>query len=365
MSIEPTMNFFVKKTGGWVASQLEACTRCGMCADACPYYLATGKPEYTPIWKVEPLRRAYEQRFTLIGKIKVALGVEKRLTDDDLKEWSKVDFEACSVCGKCSGVCPMGIEISSLIATVRAGITAAGYAPAGLVEKTELQVKCGSPNGMCEDEYTKWFNSLEEKTGKKAPVDVKGAEILVVYTSLEIKDKRHNLYDLAKILDAAGINWTISMKARDAFNMGSIIGNPKVQKELAGRIFNTAKELGVKKILITECGHGFTTLRDAVPNIFGEELPFEVIHIAEFLPNLIKEGKIKIKEGYFADLVIVNSGLPWSVKKENILAKCGWSPFEGFTFKSRITHTFVNGQLVYSAFNVKDIRAGKRLLFDR
>jgi dihydroorotase len=39
------------------------------------------------------------------------------------------------------------------------------------------------------------------------------------------------------------------------------------------------------------------------------------------------------------DLVIVNSGLPWSVKKENIFAKCGWSPFEGFTFKSRITHT--------------------------
>ena len=56
MSIEPTMNFFVKKTGGWVASQLEACTRCGMCADACPYYLATGKPEYTPIWK--PARSA-------------------------------------------------------------------------------------------------------------------------------------------------------------------------------------------------------------------------------------------------------------------------------------------------------------------
>jgi len=72
-----------------------------------------------------------------------------------------------------------------------------------------------------------------------------------------------------------------------------------------------------------------------------------------------------IKEGYYADLVIVNAGLPWSVKKENIFAKCGWSPFEGFTFKSRITHTFVNGKLVYNAFKVKDIRAGKRLLFDR
>ncbi len=72
-----------------------------------------------------------------------------------------------------------------------------------------------------------------------------------------------------------------------------------------------------------------------------------------------------VKKGYYADLVIVNSGLPWSVKKENILAKCGWSPFEGFTFKSRITHTFVNGKLVYNNFKVLGDPQGKRLLFDR
>ena len=72
-----------------------------------------------------------------------------------------------------------------------------------------------------------------------------------------------------------------------------------------------------------------------------------------------------IKEGFYADLVIVNPGLPWNVKKENILAKCGWSPFEGYNFKSRITHTFVNGELVYQNFKVKDILVGKRLLFDR
>ncbi|MNT05522.1 Allantoinase [compost metagenome] len=72
-----------------------------------------------------------------------------------------------------------------------------------------------------------------------------------------------------------------------------------------------------------------------------------------------------IREGYHADLVIVNPSLPWNVKPENILYKCGWSPFEGYTFKSRITHTFVNGELVYNNFKVKDTRAGKRLLFDR
>ena len=72
-----------------------------------------------------------------------------------------------------------------------------------------------------------------------------------------------------------------------------------------------------------------------------------------------------IKEGFYADLAIVNPAKPWSVNKDNILYKCGWSPFEGTNFKSRVSHTFVNGQLVYENAKVKEIKAGKRLLFDR
>ena len=72
-----------------------------------------------------------------------------------------------------------------------------------------------------------------------------------------------------------------------------------------------------------------------------------------------------IKEGYYADLVIVNPAKPWKVLKDNILYKCGWSPFEGTNFKSRISHTFVNGQLVYDNAKVKEIKAGQRLLFNR
>ncbi len=77
------------------------------------------------------------------------------------------------------------------------------------------------------------------------------------------------------------------------------------------------------------------------------------------------ENRGFIKEGYFADLVLVNPHMPWSVKKDNIIAKCGWSPFEGISFKSRVTHTFVNGKLVYTNGKVKDIIAGERLTFDR
>ncbi len=94
-----------------------------------------------------------------------------------------------------------------------------------------------------------------------------------------------------------------------------------------------------------------------------EKIVEKMAHNPAILFKIEKRGFIK--EGYYADLVIVNPGLPWNVKKENILYKCGWSPFEGVTFKSRITHTFVNGQLVYNNFKVNKIRAGKRLLFDR
>ncbi|MFM9988728.1 dihydroorotase [Flavobacterium sp.] len=72
-----------------------------------------------------------------------------------------------------------------------------------------------------------------------------------------------------------------------------------------------------------------------------------------------------IKVGYYADLAIVNTGMPWRVNKDNIFYKCGWSPFEDFTFKSRITHTFVNGELVFHNFKTKEIHCGKRLEFNR
>ena len=72
-----------------------------------------------------------------------------------------------------------------------------------------------------------------------------------------------------------------------------------------------------------------------------------------------------IREGYFADLVLVDLNKPWQVKKENILYKCGWSPFEGNVFNSKITHTFVNGYLVYENGCFDESQKGMRLTFNR
>nr|WP_321227222.1 dihydroorotase [uncultured Psychroserpens sp.] len=89
----------------------------------------------------------------------------------------------------------------------------------------------------------------------------------------------------------------------------------------------------------------------------------KMAHNPAILFQVEKRGYIK--QGYFADLVIVDINNPWTVNKDNILYKCGWSPFEGTTFRSRITHTFLNGTLVYNNFKVLDVKAGKRLTFNR
>lgn len=72
-----------------------------------------------------------------------------------------------------------------------------------------------------------------------------------------------------------------------------------------------------------------------------------------------------IREGYKADLVLVDPNNPWTVTKDNIIAQCGWSPFEGVTFKSRISHTFVNGHLAYHNWNVNEEKKAQELAFKR
>lgn len=94
-----------------------------------------------------------------------------------------------------------------------------------------------------------------------------------------------------------------------------------------------------------------------------EKVVQKMCHNPAILFEIEKRGFLK--EGYYADIVLVDLNNPWTVKKENILYKCGWSPFEGTTFKSRITHTFLNGSLVYNNFKFFNTKAAKRLTFNR
>lgn len=94
-----------------------------------------------------------------------------------------------------------------------------------------------------------------------------------------------------------------------------------------------------------------------------EKIVEKMCHNPAKLFQIKKRGFIR--EGFFADLVVINTSHPWEVKKSNILYKCGWSPFEGTTFKSRITHTFVNGHLAFENGSFSEKRNAERLTFNR
>lgn len=94
-----------------------------------------------------------------------------------------------------------------------------------------------------------------------------------------------------------------------------------------------------------------------------EKLVEKMCHAPAQCFQLAERGYIR--EGYFADLVLVDLNKPTTVNKKNILYKCGWSPFEGHTFPAAITHTLVNGTVVYENGKINDTVKGQRLLFER
>lgn len=94
-----------------------------------------------------------------------------------------------------------------------------------------------------------------------------------------------------------------------------------------------------------------------------EKIAQKMAHNPAILFQIQKRGFIR--EGYYADLALVDLDRPWKVDRENILAKCGWSPFQGKTFRSNVTHTFVSGHLAYADGTFNDSMKGQRLTFDR
>lgn len=90
-----------------------------------------------------------------------------------------------------------------------------------------------------------------------------------------------------------------------------------------------------------------------------EKIVEKMCHNPATLYRIEKRGYIR--EGYFADLTIVDLNANWTVRKENILYKCGWSPLDGETFQTRVTHTFVNGNLMYDNGQFNERKKGQAL----
>jgi len=293
---ERATQVFKEQIDAPTAAFFSSCVSCGMCADACLFYTETGDPKYTPINKLEPLRKVWFQEYTLVGKLLKLAGISKPLTDQDLTDWEELVYDSCTMCGRCSMVCPVGNDIAYMIRKIREGFAASGHAPEGLVGATRRAVEIGSPMGVKLPALQAQIRHLEEDTGLKIPMDVEGVEYLCMLSSMEIMNFPEYIGAIAKIFKHAGVSWTLSSEAFEATNSGIQIGVSEIAAELVQRIVDAAEKLKVKTVISPECGHAYTALRWEGPNLLGKRFNFEVKHILEVLDELRASGKIRIRD---------------------------------------------------------------------
>ncbi|QCE41472.1 dihydroorotase [Psychroserpens sp. NJDZ02] len=222
---------------------------------------------------------------------------------------------------------------------------------------------------------------LAKKTGARLHVFhlSTGKETELFDNKTPLKDKKitaevcvHHLWFSDKDYDEKGtlIKWNPAVKTeKDRAKLLKALLDDKIDVIATDHAPHTFEE---KSNVYTSAPSGGPLVQHALPallemyhngDISIEKIVEKFCHNPAILFEVEKRGYIK--EGYYADLVVVDVNNPWTVNKDNILYKCGWSPFEGTTFKSRITHTFVNGGLAYKNFKFYDTKYAKRLTFNR
>jgi len=273
-------NKFLALNSGNIAAYLEACVHCGQCATACHFYEVTGDPKYTPAYKLFPMARAHKRNkwpWRWFGGPKI--------TEEDLQEWEELLYDSCTMCGRCTQVCPMGIDIASIVAASRQAFAAAGRGPKDLFETAENVREKGSPLGVTPAVFDGRIEWLEDDYEVDIPLDKKNADVLLTVSSIELMKYPKSIVAMARLLNQAGVNWTFSSKGYEATNFGFLAGKSDIAKLAITRLVEAAEELGTKIMVIPECGHAYGILRWSGANIIGRPLPFQVMHITEALAS--------------------------------------------------------------------------------
>ena len=286
---------FVAQTTRDVAFQLEACVHCGQCAEACHFHLVTRDPRHTPVYKLRPMLAAYGRSRAPFAGIQRLLGLAPHdPSAAELREWSELLYDSCNLCGRCTLVCPMGIDIAGLVRSAREGMSAAGFAPEDLYKGAERALDTGSPIGVRWPALRRQIEIQEQETGLKIPVDVEGADYMVILSAIEVISFPEVIGALARIFRRADVSWTIPSAGFEATNIGVQIGSRDIAAALLERVVEAAERLKVKTVISPECGHAYSALRWEGPNLLGRPLPFKVVQITELLDQLVREGRLRL-----------------------------------------------------------------------
>ena len=222
---------------------------------------------------------------------------------------------------------------------------------------------------------------LAKKTGARLHIfHVSTAKETALFRNdIPLKDKKitaevcvHHLWFNDKDYEEKGtlIKWNPAVKTeQDRLGLWEALLDDRIDVLATDHAPHTIEE---KENIYTKAPSGGPLVQHAVVAIL-EKVKEGVISIEKAVEKMSHnpatlfeiEKRGYVKEGYFADLVLVDPKKSWRVSKDNILYKCGWSPFEGTTFSSTITHTFVNGSLMYKEGVFNEEVKGKRLTFNR
>ena len=295
---------------------LDACVHCGACTDKCHYFLGTSDPKNMPVARQDLVRKVYRRYFTFAGKYFPKLVGAEDLTKDVLNDWYSY-FNQCSECRRCSVFCPYGIDTAEITMAAKEIMDSIGmgqkYSNEIIGKVHKIGNNLGLPGPALEDTLAGLEEDIKDDTGidVRLPMDVKGAEVLLVTPSADFFSEPHveSLIGYAKVFHAAGISWTLSSHASEAGNFGLFVGNYDQMQQIAMRVREAALELGVKRIVVGECGHAWRVAYSFWNTLIG---PFDFLdpnypapqHICEVTYDLLQRGALTIDKEANDDRII-------------------------------------------------------------
>jgi Fe-S oxidoreductase len=295
---------------------LDSCVKCGACTDKCHYYLGTSDPKNMPVARQDLFRKVYRRKFTFAGKYFPKLVGAVDLTEEVLNDWYSY-FHQCSQCRRCSVYCPYGIDTAEISMAAREVMDTIGvgqkYCNEIIAKVYKIGNNLGLPQPALLDTLEGLEEDIEEETGVvvRLPLDVKGADILVITPSADFFAEPHvdGLIGYAKVFHEAGISWTLSSHASEAANFGMFIGSYENMRKVALRIREAALDLGVKRIIFGECGHAWRVAYNFLNTLAG---PFDFLdpkypvpqHIMEFTHDLIQRDALTLDKTANDDMVL-------------------------------------------------------------
>ena len=285
---------------------LEACVHCGLCTDQCHYVLANpGDPTYAPAWKGDRIRKLFKAHLDWTGKVfPWWVGARSVYADAELEELKDTVFGKCTNCRRCSLNCPMGVDMATFNRLARGLLVHVGVMPEGVAVVAKDQWEIGNQMGVLKEDYLETLAWMEEELqseykdpGIRIPIDKMDAEVVYTINPREVKYDPRTIAEAAAIFHFAGENWTMPSDGWDMTNFGLFNGDDELGGAVARRVYQAVERLRGKKLVMSECGHGYRSTRCEGPNWARMDIGFEMESSITTMLRYIREGRIKVEKG--------------------------------------------------------------------